>query len=124
MDDPYDHPESLTGLAYAPSNVPGKGCDLDAFDEVVAGECSCKDTCTGGACACVESSLGTSYDGDGLFNKLGSCLPVVECNSRCACAADPRRCSNRVVQWGPHKGLQIKAAGVKGWGLFAPGEQD
>ena len=40
-----------------------------------------------------------------FFLKLGSSLPVLECNPMCKCV--PFKCSNRVVQLGPAKGLRI-----------------
>ena len=58
------------------------------------------------ACACLERSLGGNFDAaSSVFLKLGSSLPVMECNPMCKCSF--YKCSNRVVQRGPMKGLRI-----------------
>jgi histone-lysine N-methyltransferase SETMAR len=117
-DDDYEHPDPL--LAYAPQNVPGRGCDGDLFDEVLGDGCRCSKNChTTDDCACIRRSLGPTYDeGNGAFTKLGTAKPVMECNSGCGC--DAGKCSNRVVQLGPVKGLEIRESAGKGLGLFAP----
>ena len=35
MEDDYEHEDPL--IVYAPSNVPGKGCDTSVFDDCFAG---------------------------------------------------------------------------------------
>ena len=69
------------------------------------------------ACVCLERSLGRNFDAMSRLLKLGSSLPVLECNPTCKCSL--YKCSNRVVQLGPLNGLRIAATPGKGSGLFA-----
>jgi len=116
MEDPYEHEDPMIG--YTPCNVPGRGCDAVAFDDSFAEGCACEDNCASkDACACLERSLGSNFDEvSGFFLKLGSSLPVLECNPACKCSLS--KCSNRVVQLGPLKGLRIAGCPGKGLGLF------
>ncbi len=140
--DDYDHASPM--LAYAPENVPGRGCDEHLFRERLVG-CSCKESsCNTKGCSCLRGH-GPSYDakGDlvgtiktlrkGILILLIQALshpyqlqlpqagfvqrPLTECHDSCACLAS--LCSNRVIQRGPARGMEIReACGGKGAGLF------
>jgi len=104
-------------VGYTPCNVPGRGCDAATFDDCFADGCVCEDNCARDACVCLERSLGRNFDAMSRLLKLGSSLPVLECNPTCKCSL--YKCSNRVVQLGPLNGLRIAATPGKGSGLFA-----
>ena len=103
IEDDYEHPsDSSAGcghLVYVPTNVPGKDCP-DEFFQQLDTECYCGDSCLTPDCPCSRFSSGGS---------------LVECSRRCGC--DPRTCDNRTLQAGPVKGLYTRET-QKGLGLF------
>lgn len=111
--DNYDHVNK--SAFYTPTNVPGKGCDLNLFDSQIFSYCICKNGCYDPeTCACL-GTCGLNYVNHKLVDsKLtgdGSCI---ECNSRCHCTTS---CGNRVVQFGPVSDLKIETFEGKGYGL-------
>ena len=111
MTDDYCHADA--GLVYISSSVPGAGCDLSLFESSPAG-CECGHTCSL-TCPHYFRFSHVSESSESL---------LVECNDNCSCDSD---CSNRVVQRGPHPGLDVVDREGKGRGVVAletvdPGE--
>lgn len=115
--DDYNH--VLPNLVYSPTTVPGVGADMNEFESQLFG-CNCS---VGADCVLTSSCQAThickqNYSSDKLLleEKWGT-AGVVECNCQCTCSVT--NCSNRVVQNGPRKGLEIVMAGPeKGYGLI------
>lgn len=111
--DNYDHVNPH--IFYVPSSIPGKGCDLNAFESQITTSCECVTACHDVTCACVKQNGLNYVDNLLLDDKLSPNGSIMECNSRCGC---PTQCFNRVVQFGPNTHLQIIPAGDKGYGLI------
>lgn len=126
MDDDYiidDYDHKTPDIFYVPTNIPGKGCDLTLFDSFISTHCDCTDqtNCTDPSiCPCLQN---TTQDTSNYQNKLLSdnkllqntaSSSVIECNPRCGCSTN---CSNRLVQFGPNRDLEIIDVGAKGYGV-------
>ena len=116
-EDEYSHP-SPAAVAYAPENVPGKGCQERIFFQRLRGcGCSGGNCSSSDPCQCFRG-FGPNYDANGIIINQDSSnsKPIFECHSDCGCKKDA--CLNRVVQKGPVKGLKVAEAASKGLGLF------
>nr|XP_037280806.1 histone-lysine N-methyltransferase SETMAR-like [Rhipicephalus microplus] len=90
----------LPNFEYTTTNVPGPGCDEQAFNEVFA-SCSCRPVC-GSQCPCVVRS------------KRAGCAAAIECSSLCTCGT---ACPIRHVQHGLRCRLQVFKTQAKGFGV-------
>ena len=111
LQDFYDHDTSGDKeILYTPVNIPGVGVDPALFDEQFEG-CSCPNL--GGHCKCVRTLK--PYYCDGLIDVVSPPLMIYECHDQCGCSES--LCTNRVVQRGPHRQLEVIQAGSKGRGV-------
>lgn len=115
MDD-YDHPQP--GLIYSPTLVPGRGANLMDLDNQLLGcDCSGEEICLSATSCQTAHVCQPNYTSDKkLVDEKWDSSGIVECNSQCHCSI--LHCSNRVVQFGPRKNLEIFECGPqKGYGL-------
>lgn len=116
MEDNYEHPQNLN-ISYCPSNVPGKGCDLDLFYSVPSG-CQCTNLCIDPRLCSCQIFDRLNYDRNGTYQyDFNQDIPMLECNENCDPCSD-QICANRVVQKGPMGGLVIQSVPGKKMGLF------
>lgn len=117
LQDDYEHLDN--DIFYTPVNIPGPGVDADViFTEQFEG-CACSRSCIGAntACGCVRGGSGMLfyYTKDGYLTDVDHPPDLIyECHINCKCDAE---CTNRLVQKGPHSGLELMEAGSKGLGL-------
>ena len=112
LHDDYEHVDS--DLFYTPVNIPGPGVDFDVtFSEQFEG-CSCLGSCVDSDCSCVRGSKPFYYSNGRLTDSDHPPDLIYECHVNCQCDA---KCANRLVQKGPHSGLKLMDAGLKGKGL-------
>lgn len=128
MDDNYSHFDDK--VVYIEANIPGpkeKSRDylelFNNFNSQITDHCKCIKSCSSNTCQCLQKSGGDNYtpyiEGSEIKcllarrckEKLHSYL---ECNSSCSCS---NNCGNRLVQFGPTKGLYIAPCVEKGKGL-------
>lgn len=110
--DDYEHVDE--DLLYTPVNIPGRGVAEVMFSEQFEG-CACSGSCDVGVyCGCVRNRMPFYYSGGGLTDSDNPPDLIYECHVNCQCES---KCSNRLVQKGPHAGLALMDAGPKGIGL-------
>ncbi|XP_057371312.1 uncharacterized protein LOC130692251 isoform X2 [Daphnia carinata] len=112
MRDDYEHEDK--NLLYTPVNIPGSGVDDVIFAEQFEG-CACCGTCVDTNCGCIRGGTPFYYSGCGLADPDIPPNLIYECHVNCQCDS---KCSNRLVQKGPHIGLSLMDAGPKGIGLW------
>nr|SVE70595.1 EOG090X0AQH [Daphnia similis]SVE72480.1 EOG090X0AQH [Daphnia similis] len=112
MRDDYQHEDKK--LLYSPVNISGSGVDDVIFEEQFEG-CACSGTCVNTNCSCIRGGTPFYYSGCGLANPDIPPNLIYECHVNCQCDF---KCSNRLVQKGPHIGLSLMNAGPKGIGLW------
>ena len=113
--DEYEHVQE--NLIYSPISVPGRGANVEELESQLFG-CGCSED---GSCL-VSSPCKSVHlcEQNYTFDKLllevkWSLAGVVECNAQCSCPVE--KCTNRVVQFGPRKYLEVFLTGDKGFGL-------
>lgn len=108
-EDNYDHIDN--SLIYSLTNIPGPGCNMNAFNSCPNQMCNCTDLCHTPNCECIAL---VGYNNYNQFGKLVSVDKLIyECNDLCKCTS----CLNRNVQLGPRIGLRISHFN-KGYGLY------
>lgn len=120
FNDDYEH--CIEEVLYFPRNVPTKEAE-NLYHNLLEG-CICLDNCRKETCLCIEKS-GTAYKFEDIANletykieEKESEAPTYECSSQCKCCE--KLCGNKLVQYGPRLGLEVKLCIniKKGFGLF------
>nr|XP_023021602.1 probable histone-lysine N-methyltransferase set-23 [Leptinotarsa decemlineata] len=119
--DNYDH--QISGVFYFPRSIPTK--EAEEINCHILGGCLCLSECKEDTnCSCVKRS-GTNYDYENILDTENYIIqdnniriPSYECNRNCTC--NNVICGNKLVQFGPRKGLVVRACDnqIKGLGLF------
>lgn len=111
--DNYLHGDS--SIVYTDTNIPGPGMEIEAWNEALIVQCTCRIHC-GEECLCVYHSGGKRNYVNCLLTeeKLVANTYVLECNDFCSC---PATCGNRLVQLGPREYLTVFQTGERGYGL-------
>ena len=99
--DNYEHKDA--SVLYTPVNIAGPGVDESYFEDQFRG-CDCDSVCSAD-CQCVSRSRPLPAKNSLLY----------ECHENCQC--DWEKCSNRLVQKGPHPALDIYREPLKGWAV-------
>lgn len=128
--DDYDHPDDRIEYLLENTLMPAPPADqrdayaaftalADLHDSHFTVACDCTTACTA-SCPCSRGSA-VNYTATGRLNPLRSCSDLLfECSARCAC---PPGCGNRVVQFGPHRGMRlVPTGGKRGWGVRCAAE--
>lgn len=123
--DNYEHLHN--NIMYITENIPTSETEENLNQQILQG-CTCENVCTKeNDCSCLRNS-GSYYQTSKISEEkavsilnsykivLGeSNKPSYECNDSCKCYKTV--CGNRLVQYGPRKGLQLIECGQKGLGL-------
>uniref|UniRef100_A0A6P7FYP5 Probable histone-lysine N-methyltransferase set-23 n=1 Tax=Diabrotica virgifera virgifera TaxID=50390 RepID=A0A6P7FYP5_DIAVI len=117
--DEYEH--KIENVLYFPRSIPSREAEK-LYPEVLS--CDCRNECSIQNCGCFKNS-GSVYKYENVLDiesyklqEIKPELPLFECNMNCSCSKEI--CGNRLVQYGPRKGLMVKPCSNthKGLGLF------
>jgi hypothetical protein len=102
----YDQAHPLDNFHYLAGNADSDDIQTGARLVHDMPCCSCEDLCDDAStCKCISGGKNYSMKGELIPYCEGNKHKIVECNIRCNCSA--RRCTNRVVQRGLTKRLEI-----------------
>lgn len=123
-----DNYEHLHNIIYITENIPTSETEEDLNQQILKG-CTCDNVCTKeNGCTCLQNNGSyyqmsniSGHEAVSILNSYTIVLdepskPSYECNRYCKCYK--MVCGNRLVQYGPQKGLQIIECGQKGLGLM------
>ncbi|KAH8293735.1 hypothetical protein KR054_003583 [Drosophila jambulina] len=111
FEDDYEHPD---GVEYILESVlmPNDGSVEfqrleEEYNSVLLNPCQCQGSCDNNETCSHGGQYKYGPDGKELLlcNSEHSPKPVIECNSLCEC--NTNSCSNRLVQYGPRKNLEV-----------------
>lgn len=118
VQDTYEETASQQSVMYITENISTKETE-GLFNEMFAGGCECLDSCIGTTCGCLRNQ-GANYivgkDAAFVLNPERRPHGFYECNDNCKCF--PRKCGNRLAQFGPRNHLQVISCSEKGKGLI------
>ncbi|XP_052835081.1 probable histone-lysine N-methyltransferase set-23 [Drosophila gunungcola] len=108
FNDDYEHPDSLEYILESVLMPNDDSLEFkhlaDEYNSVLLNQCSCHGDCEKNEICPHGSQYENPTEGRELLLKQFS-IPVVECNDFCKCSRNT--CSNRLVQYGPRKNLEI-----------------
>ncbi|XP_016985006.1 probable histone-lysine N-methyltransferase set-23 [Drosophila rhopaloa] len=115
FNDDYEHPDSLEYILESVLMCNDKSLEFnhlaDDYNSVLLNQCLCNGDCQKSEICPHGGHYEYSTDGRELLLKKSS-NPVIECHNLCKCSKNT--CSNRLVQNGPRKNLEIFDSPVYG----------